>query len=59
MKNNMRRFSEYLGFVFMLIGFAGVEGNNAGLSIIIGFAGLAVLYVSANKNILNNADQAQ
>lgn len=55
----MRRILEYMGFVLMLIGFAGVDGNNAVLSIVIGFAGLTVLYVSANKNIPTNADQAQ
>lgn len=31
----------------MLIGFAGVDGNNAVLSIVIGFAGIAILYTSA------------
>lgn len=55
----MRRFLEYLGFVAMLIGFAGVDGNNPVLAIVIGFAGLSILYVSANKNIPTNADQAQ
>lgn len=33
----------------MLIGFAGVDGNNAVLSIFIGFAGIAILYTSAKR----------
>lgn len=59
MKNRMRRILEYMGFVLMLIGFAGVDGNNAVLSIVIGFAGIAILYTSAKENIPTNADQAQ
>ena len=47
MKNKMISFLEYIGFVMMLIGFAGVDGNNAVLSIVIGFAGIAILYTSA------------
>ena len=41
------RIMEYIGFVLLLIGFAGVDGNNAVLSIVIGFAGIAILYTSA------------
>lgn len=53
------RIMEYIGFVLMLIGFAGVDGNNAVSSIVIGFAGLAILYAYAKENIPTNADQAQ
>ena len=43
------RIMEYIGFVLMLIGFAGVDGKNAVLSIFIGFAGIAILYTSAKR----------
>ena len=59
MKNRMRRFLEYLGFVLMLVGVAGVDGEDYILAIIFSVLGLAILYASAKENIPTNADQAQ
>ena len=59
MKNRMRRFLEYLGFVLMLVGVAGVDGEDYILAIIFSVLGLAILYTSAKENIPTNADQAQ
>ena len=59
MKNKMKRFLEYLGFVLMLVGVAGVDGEDYIFSIIFSVLGLAILYTSAKENIPTNADQAQ
>ena len=59
MKNRMRRFLEYLGFVLMFVGVAGVDGEDYILAIIFSFLGLAILYTSAKENIPPNPDQAQ
>lgn len=59
MKNNMRRFLEYLGFILMLVGVAGVDGEDYILTIILLFLGLTILYTSAKENIPTNADQAK
>lgn len=59
MKNNMRRILEYLGFVLMFVGVAGLDGEDYILSIIFSVLGLAILYTSAKENIPTKADQAK
>ena len=48
MRKRTKEIIEYIGFVMMLLGFAGFGGNII-LSAVIGFAGLAILYVSVKR----------